>query len=235
MVHNNSTKNFDLLEAYKSVYNEQPCTLDKELVDPPADPQGEMGSYGPKGSPKKPHGGDHARITGESEPKRKGRYRAAYEEYKKELTSHYAEKFNEWVQSLSDEGYDITKWEHEELIETYIQENNLWDSADIINEITSHLDEKTRYAKETGINFRKQKPQPEGGSARDDKAFQHVSGLMRTMSGGRPAGQRPKVKGQKPPTAGKYGSERESPAQIVAKRRAAAKRSQDLQNDTRGT
>jgi|688.fasta_scaffold03533_16 hypothetical protein len=90
------------------------------------------------------------------------------------------------------------------------------------------IDEKTRYAKETGVNYRKQKPQPEGGSAKSDKAFQSVSKMMRNMSGGRPAGQRPKVKGKKPPEAGKYGSERESPAQTVAKRRAAAQRAQDM-------
>lgn len=88
------------------------------------------------------------------------------------------------------------------------------------------IDEKTRYAKETGINFRKQKPQPKGGSAKSDKAFQHVSKMMRDMSGGRPAGQRPKVKGKKPPTAGQYGASA-SPAQKVAKRRADAQRSRD--------
>ena len=88
------------------------------------------------------------------------------------------------------------------------------------------IEEKTRYAKETGINFRKQKPQPKGGSARDDKAFQHVSKMMRSMSGGRPTGQRPQQKGKKPPTAGQYGAP-PSPAQKVAKRRADAKRAQD--------
>jgi len=134
MVHNNSTKNIDLLKAYTSVYAEETRKLDKELVDPPADPQGEMGNYGPKGSPKKPHGGDHARITGESEPRRKGRYRVAYEEFKNELKSYHIEKFNEWIQSLADEGYDVSKWESEELIETYIQENNLWKSVEIIYE-----------------------------------------------------------------------------------------------------
>ena len=102
-------------------------------------------------------------------------------------------------------------------------------------EETEVIGEKTRYAKETGVNFRKQKPQPEGGSAKNDKAFQQVSKLMRTMSGGRPSGQRPKVKGKKPPEAGKYGSERESPAQIVAKRRAAAQRAKEFMSDTRGT
>lgn len=231
MVHNNSTKNFDLLEAYKSVYTEQPCTLKKELVDPPADPQGEMGNYGPAGAPKKPQGGDHVRITGESEPKRKGRYRAAYEEYKKELASHYVEKFNEWVQSLADEGYDITKWEAEELIETYIQENNLWDSSDII------INELNRYEKETGKDLKTGKPVTKGGTMGGDdthsKVMRHMHKVMGAgrMGAGGPIQPRGKKKDRGGPTPGPV----QTPAKKVAMRRAAAKRSQEMQQDTRGT
>jgi hypothetical protein len=94
-------------------------------------------------------------------------------------------------------------------------------------EEVEYVDEKTKYAKQTGINYRKQKPQPKGGTAKGDVAFQSVTRMIRGMQG-RPSGQRPKVKGQKPPEAGKYGSERESPAQTVAKRRAAAQRAQDM-------
>ena len=97
------------------------------------------------------------------------------------------------------------------------------------------IDEKTRYAKETGINFRKGKPQPKGGSAKNDKAFQAVS---RMMSSGR-AGVEPRGKkkdpGKKPPAAGEYGSERRSPEQIVKNRRASAQKAQEFMNDTKGT
>jgi hypothetical protein len=44
---------------------------------------------------------------------------------------------------------------------------------------------------------------------------------------GKPAGQRKKVPGKKPPAAGEYGGPR-SPAQKVAKRRADAQRAQDM-------
>ncbi len=61
-----------------------------------------------------------------------------------------------------------------------------------------------------------------------DKAYQHVAKMMRNMQG-KPAGQRKKVPGKKPPAAGEYGAPR-SPAQKVELRRAAEKRSQDMQS-----
>lgn len=88
------------------------------------------------------------------------------------------------------------------------------------------IDEKTRYAKETGINFRKQKPQPKGGTAKDDKAFQMVSKIMGSgRMGVQPRGKK-KVPGKKPPAAGSYGGPK-TPAQKVAAKRAAAQRAQD--------
>jgi len=87
--------------------------------------------------------------------------------------------------------------------------------------------EKTRFAKETGINYRKGKKQPEGGSAKGDKAYQSVNRMMRNTQG-RPEGQRPKTRGEKPPAAGERGSERKSPEQIVKNRRATRERGQDL-------
>jgi hypothetical protein len=62
-----------------------------------------------------------------------------------------------------------------------------------------------------------------------------VMGAGRMGAGGaiQPRGQK-KVPGKKPPAAGQYGAPA-SPAQKVAKRRAAAKASQDFMNDTRGT
>jgi hypothetical protein len=98
------------------------------------------------------------------------------------------------------------------------------------DEIDEIIFEKTRYAKETGINYRKQKPQPKGGSAKDDKAFQMVSKMMGSgRVGVEPRGKK-KVRGEKPPAAGERGSERKSPAQEVQKRRASAQRSQEMQS-----
>lgn len=86
--------------------------------------------------------------------------------------------------------------------------------------------ERTAFAKRTGMSAtRKGKPSVEGG-AKDDPAFTSVKRTIRKMEG-TPKGQQKKVPGKKPPAAGQSGSERRSPAQQVAMRRAAAQRSQD--------
>ena len=88
------------------------------------------------------------------------------------------------------------------------------------------IDEKTRYAKETGINYRKGKPQPKGGSAKDDKAFQIVSKMMGSgRAGVEPRGEK-KEPGKKPPAAGERGGPM-SPAQKVQRNRDAAKRGEE--------
>lgn len=92
--------------------------------------------------------------------------------------------------------------------------------AEIMNEIT-------RYEKETGKDFKTGKPVVKGGL--QDKAYQSVKKSIRKMEGGRPAGQRKQEPGKKPPKAGEYGGP-QSPAQKVALRRAAAKRSQEMQS-----
>jgi hypothetical protein len=83
--------------------------------------------------------------------------------------------------------------------------------------------ELNRYEKETGKDYKTGKEVKSGGST--DKAYTHVKKMIRGMEG-KPAGQRKKVPGKKPPTAGQYGGPK-SPAQKVAARRAAAQRSQD--------
>ena len=84
------------------------------------------------------------------------------------------------------------------------------------------IDEKTRYAKETGKSFRTGKPVTPGGTAKNDKAFQKISKLMGSSRlGVQPRGQK-KVPGKKKPFFG------QSPAQRVANRRASAQNAQDM-------
>jgi hypothetical protein len=93
-------------------------------------------------------------------------------------------------------------------------------------ETEEFVSELNRYEKETGKDYKTGKPSVKGGTAKDDKAFQMVSKIMgSSRMGVQPRGKK-KVPGQKPPTAGSYGAPA-SPAQKVAKRRAAAQRSQD--------
>ena len=99
------------------------------------------------------------------------------------------------------------------------------------------LDERTRYAKETGKDPQTGKESKKGGSLGGDDTHSKVMRHMKTQmrkSGGlmssrgkaiKPQGQK-KEPGKKPPVAGQYGAPK-SPAQKVAARRAAAKRSQD--------
>ena len=120
-----------LSEAYKSIYQR------KDLTSPPKDAEGMTGKMNPQGEPKGCPGWrsrERARIYG------KGRYRAAYEEYKDDLRDHHLEKFTKWMETISEGGYDITRWEKEELIETYIKENNLWESREIVFEAVESFD-----------------------------------------------------------------------------------------------
>ena len=63
-----------------------------------------------------------------------GRHRAEFERYKEELKEDHVSKFNAWVENLQKEGFDVTRWDPEELIDTYIKENNLWTSRKSIKE-----------------------------------------------------------------------------------------------------
>ena len=94
-------------------------------------------------------------------------------------------------------------------------------------EEVENIEEITRYEKETGKDYKTGKPVQKGGI--QDKAYQSVKKSIRKMEGGRPAGQRKQDPGKKPPAAGEYGGPK-SPAQKVAQRRAATKRSQEMQS-----
>ena len=143
-----------LSEAYKSIYQR------KDLTSPPKDAEGMTGKMNPQGEPKAAQGGDHANAP---ESMVRGRYRAAYEEYKDDLRDHHLEKFTKWMETISEGGYDITRWEKEELIETYIKENNLWDSREIVFEAVESFDlqENRRAARAAGASKDDTKKQPD--------------------------------------------------------------------------
>ena len=143
-----------LSEAYKSIYQR------KDLTSPPKDAEGMTGKMNPQGEPKAAQGGDHANAP---ESMVRGRYRAAYEEYKDDLRDHHLEKFTKWMETISEGGYDITRWEKEELIETYIKENNLWESREIVFEAVESFDlqENRRAARAAGGYKDDSKKQPD--------------------------------------------------------------------------
>ena len=100
-----------------------------------------------------------------------------------------------------------------------------------LGEQQSQIDELNRYEKETGKDYKTGKPSVKGGTMGDsDTTSQALRSVMRSMGSGRLGVQsrgKKKEPGKKPPAAGKYGSERRSPAQQVAINRATAQRAQD--------
>ena len=45
---------------------------------------------------------------------------------------NYREQFDKWLDGIVEEGYDIERWTDDELVDTFIDENNLWKSRDSV-------------------------------------------------------------------------------------------------------
>jgi hypothetical protein len=90
------------------------------------------------------------------------------------------------------------------------------------------IDELNRSERETGINTKTGRPTQKGG----DPRVKERNKPPLKYGGSR---QEPKVRGEKPPTAGEPGSSVQSPAHKAALRRNARKRAADFTMDTRGT
>jgi hypothetical protein len=97
------------------------------------------------------------------------------------------------------------------------------------------IDELNRYEKETGKDYKTGKSVTKGGTMGGDdsnsKVMRHMQKVMGAgrMGAGGPIQKRGEKKepGKKPPEAGKYGSERRSPEQMVKNRRAAKQQGKD--------
>jgi hypothetical protein len=90
------------------------------------------------------------------------------------------------------------------------------------------IDELNRSERETGINTKTGRPTQKGG---DPRVKERNKPPLR-FGGSR---QEPKVRGEKPPTAGEPGSGVQSPAYKAALRRNARKRASEFEMDTKGT
>ena len=74
--------------------------------------------------------------------KKEGKFRSEWEEMKLNEINDYRSKFDEWLDNLVKEGYDIERWSDEELIDTFIDESNLWKSRDTIESALLESDKK---------------------------------------------------------------------------------------------
>ena len=63
-----------------------------------------------------------------------GKYRSQWESLKLQEHNDYREEFDSWIGGLAEEGYDIDRWDDIELVETFINELNLWGSQDAVVE-----------------------------------------------------------------------------------------------------
>ena len=74
--------------------------------------------------------------------KKEGKFRSEWEDMKLNEMNDYRSKFDEWLDNLVKEGYDIERWSDEELIDTFIDESNLWKSRDTIESALLESDKK---------------------------------------------------------------------------------------------
>ena len=70
------------------------------------------------------------------------RYRKEWEEIKLMDMNEYRDSFEEWLNGLVEEGYDIERWDDADLIETFINESDLWDSKDAVIQAITESDKK---------------------------------------------------------------------------------------------
>tara|TARA_B100001057_G_scaffold295595_1_gene295667 strand:+ start:59 stop:898 length:840 start_codon:yes stop_codon:yes gene_type:complete len=71
-----------------------------------------------------------------------GKFRSEWEEMKLNEKNDYRTKFDEWIEGIVKEGYDIERWSDEELIDTFIDEKNLWQSREGVESALLESDKK---------------------------------------------------------------------------------------------
>ena len=73
---------------------------------------------------------------------KEGKFRSEWEEMKLNEKNDYRTKFDEWIEGIVKEGYDIERWSDEELIDTFIDEKNLWQSREGVESALLESDKK---------------------------------------------------------------------------------------------
>ena len=65
--------------------------------------------------------------------KKEGKYRTEWEDMKLNEMLKYRSQFDNWLLNILEEGYDIERWTDDELLDTFIDENNLWESRESVD------------------------------------------------------------------------------------------------------
>ena len=71
-----------------------------------------------------------------------GKFRKEWEALKLIETENYREQFDKWLDGIVEEGYDIERWSDDELVDTFINENNLWASREAVDSALLESDKK---------------------------------------------------------------------------------------------
>ena len=71
-----------------------------------------------------------------------GKFRKEREALKLIENENYREQFDKWLDGIVEEGYDIERWSDEELVDTFINENNLWASREAVDSALLESDKK---------------------------------------------------------------------------------------------
>ena len=71
-----------------------------------------------------------------------GKFRQEWEALKLIETENHREKFDTWLEGIAEEGYDIDRWTDKELVDTFINENDLWDSRESVETALFESDKK---------------------------------------------------------------------------------------------
>ena len=74
--------------------------------------------------------------------KNEGTFRAEWEAFKLIEREDYIERFENWKNGLVEEGYDVSRWSKEDLVETFITENDLFSSQQSIIDALFEADKK---------------------------------------------------------------------------------------------
>ena len=74
--------------------------------------------------------------------KNEGTFRAEWEAFKLIEREDYIERFENWKNGLVEEGYDVSRWSKEDLVETFITENDLFSSQESIIDALFEADKK---------------------------------------------------------------------------------------------
>ena len=79
-----------------------------------------------------------------------GKFRSEWEELKLMEMKDYVSEFDVWLTGLIEEGYDIDRWNDEDMFETFINEHNLWGVKETVLEALATIEESDKKGKGSG-------------------------------------------------------------------------------------